>query len=174
MQDRFGASLWTALVNMVPVLSGFLGVFITDVPLSITGGALPPPLLALMPVYFWCLVRPDLMRPGAVFAIGLAHDLLSGGPPGAWTAGFLAAYTFVDRQRDGIAGLSGYGAILGFAAVNLLASSVAYAVVTIMSPHTPPLAPLMLQIGISVLFYVPLLAAMNGFQHRFIGPLRSV
>jgi len=174
MHDRFGASFGTALANLMPVLSGFLGVIIADVPLSATGGALPPPLFALMPIYFWCLVRPDLMRPGAVFAIGLAHDLLSGGPPGAWAAGFLVAYAFVDRQRDVFAGLASWGAILGFAAVALIASAVAYAIVAIAYTRLPPLAPLMLQIGMSVLFYVPALAAMNGFQHRFIGPLRSI
>ena len=32
--------------------------------MSLLGGLVPPPLLALMPVYFWCLVRPDLMTPG--------------------------------------------------------------------------------------------------------------
>ena len=42
------------------------------------------PLLALMPVYFWCLVRPDLMSPAAAFVIGMLEDILSGGPPGVW------------------------------------------------------------------------------------------
>ena len=61
-------------------------VLISNLPISLTGGLVPPPLLGLMPVYFWCLVRPDLMTPAAVFAIGVLQDMLSGGPPGVWTA----------------------------------------------------------------------------------------
>ena len=49
-------------------------------------------LLGLVPIYFWCLVRPDLMTPAAVFAIGLLEDVLSGGPPGVWTLSFVVTY----------------------------------------------------------------------------------
>jgi hypothetical protein len=53
---------------------------------SILGGLVPAPLFALVPVYFWCLVRPDLMTPAVAFSIGFAEDVLSGGPPasGPW------------------------------------------------------------------------------------------
>jgi hypothetical protein len=36
-----------------------------------------------------------------------------------------------------------------------------------------PTETLMLEIGVSVTFYVPALWLMNGMQHRIIGPLRS-
>ena len=80
---------------------------------------MPPPLLALMPVYFWCLVRPDLMTPAAAFAIGLLQDMLSGGPPGVWTLSFVVTYAVIERQRDAFAGLSGLAAVLGFATAAL-------------------------------------------------------
>ena len=50
----------------------------------------------------------------------MLEDLFSGGPPGVWAASFVAAYALVDRQRDTFAGLSGIGAILGFAAAMLV------------------------------------------------------
>ncbi len=68
--------------NMIPVLSGVLGAIVGNVPISLLGGALPAPLFALMPIYFWCLVRPDLMSPAWAFGIGVLEDVLSGGPPG--------------------------------------------------------------------------------------------
>ena len=61
------------------------------------------------------MVRPDLMTPFWVFLLGVLEDFLSGGPPGVWAASFLAAYFLIDRQRDMLAGLSGLGAIIGFA-----------------------------------------------------------
>ena len=173
MQDRFGTGMFSFLAALVPFFSGLLGAVVANIPVSLFGGFVPPPLLALMPVYFWCLVRPDLMPPSAAFFIGLAEDLLSGGPPGVWALSFLFCYAIVDRQRDTFAGLAGYGAILGFAAVTLVASCVAYATVSLLDARLVPTETLMLEIGVSVIFYVPALWLMNGMQHRIIGPLRS-
>lgn len=173
MQDRFGLSLDHILAAVVPVIAGLLGAFVANIPIALFGGRLPSPLLALMPVYFWCLVRPDLMPMSAAFAIGLSEDLLSGGPPGVWAMSFLVCYAIVDRQRDTFAGLAGLGAILGFAAVMLVASLAAYATVSLLYSRLLPFDTLMLEIGVSVLFYVPALSLMNYVQHRLIGPLRS-
>src|SRR5689334_18273138 len=119
------------LSSITPVLCGLLGSLISNFPISFTGGAMPPPLLALMPVYFWGLVRPDLMTPGWAFVIGLVEDIFSGGPPGAWTASFVATYAVIDYQRDVFAGFSGIGAVLGFATAALVAYFTAYVVVSL-------------------------------------------
>ncbi len=92
-----------------------LAVLFSNLPLSFTNGLVPAPLLGLMPIYFWCLVRPDLMTPAAVFAIGLLQDIMAGGPPGIWTLSFVVTYAVIERQREAFAGLSGLGAVLGFA-----------------------------------------------------------
>ena len=173
MQDRFGITFANALGRIIPVVAGLLGALVANLPVSFLDGRVPPPLLALMPIYFWCLVRPDLMPAGAVFAIGLAEDLLSGGPPGVWAMAFLVCYALVDRQRDIFAGLAGAGAILGFAVVMLVASVVAYAVVSVLYTRMVPYETLLLEIGVSVLFYVPALFLMNALQRRLIGPMRS-
>ena len=173
MQDRFGTSVGSVLAALIPFASGILGAAVANVPISFLGGIMPPPLFALMPVYFWCLVRPDLMPPSAAFAVGLAEDMLSGGPPGVWALSFLVCYAVVDRQRDAFAGLAGYGAVLGFAAAVLVASAVAYTAVSLLNSRFVPTEMLMLEIGVSMLFYAPALWLMNGIQHGIIGPLRS-
>ncbi|HEY5047816.1 MAG TPA: rod shape-determining protein MreD [Rhizomicrobium sp.] len=173
MQDRFGASAGSMLAAVIPFLTGLLGAIAANIPISLFSGGVPPPLLSLMPVYFWCLVRPDLMPPGAAFAIGLTEDLLSGGPPGVWALSFLVCYAIVDRQRDIFAGLAGFGAILGFAAIVLGAAGVAYATVSLLNSRLLPVEMLLLEIAVSVTFYIPTLWLMNGIQHRIIGPLRS-
>jgi hypothetical protein len=105
MHDRIGFSIGSMFAAVIPLACGIFGALIANMPISIFGGHLPPPLLALMPVYFWCLVRPDLMPPWVAFAIGILEDLLSGGPPGVWAAAFVASYALVDRQRESFAGL---------------------------------------------------------------------
>ncbi|MGD0191215.1 MAG: rod shape-determining protein MreD [Rhizomicrobium sp.] len=173
MQDRFGISFGSGFAAVIPFMTGILGALVANIPVSLFGGTMPPPLLSLMPVYFWCLVRPDLMPPSAAFAIGLVEDLLSGGPPGVWALSFLVCYAVVDRQRDAFAGLAGFGAILGFAAVMLIASGVDYGAVSLLNSRVLPVESLMLQVAISVIFYIPALWLMNGAQRRIIGALRS-
>ncbi len=90
-------------------------MLLANFPVSFLGGLVPPPLLVLMPVYYWAIVRPDLMSPFWIFVLGVLQDLFSGGPPGVWAASFLATYALIDNQRDVLAGLSGVGAIIGFA-----------------------------------------------------------
>lgn len=166
-------SLSSLFAATVPVLCGLIGVLLSNLPVSLSGGAVPAPILGFMPIYFWCLVRPDLMRPPAVFVIGLAQDLLSGGPPGFWTASFIASYALLERQRESFAGLAGIGAILGFALAMIVAAVSVYLIAWVYFAHLPPQTPLLLQVGISVLCYMPVLPLLNAIQRSLVGPLRS-
>src|ERR1700760_3836061 len=119
------------LTALVPLICGLVCVFIANIPVSLLDGLVPSPLLALVPVYFWCLVRPDLMTPAAVLAIGFAEDILSGGPPGGGTLAFVLTYALAASQRDSFAGLSGLAAVVGFAAAAATACASAYLTVTL-------------------------------------------
>jgi len=171
--DRTLVPLPTAVVAIIPVSCALLGLIVTAVPISISGGLLPPPMFALMPIYFWCLVRPDLMPPAVVFAVGILEDLLMGGPPGLWAASFVATYIFVDQQRDSLAGLAGWAAILGFAIAMLIASVSAFLIAWIYFWRLPTLEPLALQLAGSVLFFIPIVSILHWIHRRFVGPLRS-
>jgi rod shape-determining protein MreD len=161
------------LSALVPILCGFIAVLFSNLPLSLTNGLVPAPLLALMPIYFWCLVRPDLMTPAAVFAIGLLQDVMAGGPPGIWTLSFVVTYAVIERQREAFAGLSGLAAILGFAAATLVATACAYATVALYYWHLPPVAPIVAELVVTVLFYIPGVFVVGVVHRRLVGPLRS-
>jgi rod shape-determining protein MreD len=173
MSDRIGWSFRSALGASIPFLCAVVGVVTSNVPVSIFGAMVPPPMFGLMPVYFWCLVRPDLMPPFAVFIIGVLQDLLGGGPPGVWTLSFIGSYAIVDRERDSFAGLAGIGAILGFAAAMLIAGATAYAIISILYWHLPPVAPIVVEIAISVVFYIPIALVLGVIHRRLVGPLRG-
>ena len=159
--------------NTLPVMLGILGVVIANIPVSILGGQVPAPLLALMPIYLWCLVRPDLMSPAWAFLIGVLEDILSNSPPGVWGAAFIVTYALIDRQRDAFAGLSGFGAILGFATSALVACATAYGIVTVYYWHFSPIAPIMSLLAMTVIFYVPVAAVLSFVHRKLVGPLRS-
>src|SRR5438067_5628126 len=127
--ERAGSLMAGRFISvLVPLLCGFLAVMLSNLPVTLVGGLVPAPLLALIPIYFWCLVRPDLMSPAATLVIGVLQDIMAGGPPGVWTLSFVVTYAVVGRQRDSFAGLSGLGAVLGFATATLITCSVAYLV----------------------------------------------
>jgi len=174
LHDRMGTLMgWRILSALVPFLCGVLAVLISNLPLSLTNGLVPAPILGLMPIYFWCLVRPDLMTPAAVVGIGLFQDVMAGGPPGIWTLAFVATYAVIERQREAFAGLSGLGAILGFATGALITTACAYATVALYYWHLPPVGPIVAELVVTVLFYIPGAFVIGVIHRRLVGPLRS-
>ena len=165
-----GTRLFTALI---PLLCGLLAVLVANVPVTLVGGLVPAPLLGLIPIYFWCLVRPDLMTPTATFLIGILLDILGGGPPGVWTLAFVLTYAVVARRRDSFAGLSGLGAVLGFATAALITCFVAYVTVAFWYMHLPLLGPIVGELAITVLFYIPGAYVIGSIHRRLVGPLRA-
>jgi hypothetical protein len=99
--------------------------------------------------------------------------MLSGSPPGIWAASFVAAYVFVDRQRDVLAGLAGFGAIIGFAAALFVAMASAFAIIAVYYWRLPPAAPLVSAYALNLVWFVPALWVMNRVQRHLVGPLRS-
>jgi len=172
--ERAGSIMGGRILSaIIPVGLGLLGAMLANFPVSFLGGLVPPPLLVLMPIYYWAIVRPDLMSPFWIFVLGVLQDLFSGGPPGVWAASFLATYALIDNQRDILAGLSGVSAIVGFAISALLACGSAYFIVAIYFWHLPPLAPVMAELAMTVFVYVFAVFLLGVIHHRFVGPLRS-
>ncbi len=82
-------------------------------------------------------------------------------------------YALIDRQRDVFAGLSGLGAMLGFATAALAACGSAYFLVSIYHWQVLSLAPIMSELATTVLFYLPVAAFLGLVHRRMVGPLRS-
>jgi rod shape-determining protein MreD len=172
--ERVGTLMSGRILSAImPVLLGVLGALVANFPISFLGNLVPPPLLSFMPLYFWGIVRPDLMTPFWAFMLGLLEDFLSGGPPGVWAASYVAAYAFIDNQRDTLAGLSGLGALLGFGLAALSACASAYVIVDIYNWHWQPLAPVLGELAMTVFFYMFAVFFLGGIHRRVVGPLRS-
>ena len=166
------------LVGLTPLLCGLACTFLTNIPVSVLGGLVPPPLLALSPVYFWCLLRPDLMTPVAVLAIGFAEDMLSGGPPGVWTLSFVLTYALISRYRDSFAGLAGLAAVVGFAAAATFACAAAYSIVAALAfitpgAHSPPVGSSISELAMTMLFYPLAVLVVSWVHHKLVGASRG-
>jgi rod shape-determining protein MreD len=87
------------LARLLPIATTIVAVLITILPLRIPGYAALTPAFTLMAVYHWTVYRPDLLPPSGLFAVGLAQDLLTGGPAGVNALVLLLARAAVLRQR---------------------------------------------------------------------------
>jgi rod shape-determining protein MreD len=172
--ERASVLVGGVFAGIVPFVCGVLCVALASFPVSFTSGLLPPPLLGLMPLYFWSVVRPDLMPPWAAFALGLTQDLLSGMPAGVWAASFIAAYAVVDRQRDSLAGLSGWGAILGFGVVALIANICSYLLIALYFHTFPPVSPVLGMLVVTVALYIPAVFVLGVIHRRLVGSARTM
>ena len=161
------------VARLVPLLVSLFLVILANLPVSFTGGLVPAPVLALAAVYFWALTRPHLMPPAAVLMIGLAEDLLSGGPPGLWAAGFIAAYVVTDRQRKDLAELTGAGAVFAFAVAVSVAAVTAYTLASLIYLRFVPLPPLLLEGIVTVMLYPLLDRPFHWVDHAMIRFLRG-
>lgn len=167
-------SLMRLSARLTPFLIAVVFVVIANLPISFTNGVVPAPALALIAVFFWGLMRPGLMPPVAVLIIGLAEDLLSGGPPGLWAAGFLAAYMLIARERKAFLELNGAGNFVAFAGIVLLSAATAYLLASALYLRLLPVAPLLLQCMVTVILF-PLLERMLIWVDRSIGrSLRAI
>lgn len=172
--ERLGGFFHSRLLaNAVPVLFAFIGVVLTNTPISVFGGWIPSPMYALMPVYYWCLVRPDLMSPGWVLLIGLGNDVLSPAPIGIWAVSFVVTYAVIDKQRDAFAGLSGWGAILGFATAALIACLMHYTVTSIYLWKLMAVSGSIKEFAVTSVVYGFILPVLGWVHRKVVGPLRS-
>jgi rod shape-determining protein MreD len=113
------------------------------------------------------------MSPFWAFVLGVFEDFLSGGPPGVWALSYLAAYAFIDNQRDMLAGLSGLGALTGFAVAAAAACGSAYLIADIYYWRLQPITPVGAELAVTVIEYVFAVFLLSSVHHRFVGPLRS-
>src|SRR3546814_20093008 len=59
-------------------------LLLSFVPIGRIFGSSSMPDFALMAIYYWAVVRPNMFPVYAVFVVGLLTDLLSAGPIGLW------------------------------------------------------------------------------------------
>lgn len=127
------------LVSLTPVRSPYLAPVI--------------PSIALIAVYYWSVFRPDLMPSGAVFAIGLLHDLVGVAPLGTGILALLAVHAAVGAQRKFFA-TAGFGLLwLAFAVLAAGAQLFIWLLSCALIGRIVDLAPAVLQYAVTLAIY---------------------
>jgi rod shape-determining protein MreD len=88
----------------LPALACVLATLAFGTPLRILGFGVPQPVFPLAMAFAWALIRPSVLPPFALLALGLFLDVFWGGPQGLWPLCLLAAYAAVLSVRRLITG----------------------------------------------------------------------
>ena len=87
------------IARLLPIATTALAALISILPLKIPGYAALTPAFTLMAAYHWTIYRPDLLPPLALFALGVAEDLVVGAPVGVTALLLLLVYSVVLSYR---------------------------------------------------------------------------
>jgi rod shape-determining protein MreD len=90
----------------VPMLACMAATLLFAAPIRFWGVPLPEPVFALVPAFAWAVLRPSILAPACLLALGLFDDLVWGGRLGLWGLGLLVAYGLVLVTRNMMTGQS--------------------------------------------------------------------
>ncbi|MGH6958271.1 MAG: hypothetical protein ACREEW_16520 [Caulobacteraceae bacterium] len=125
--------VWLGLPAVVCVAATVL----LDVPLRVFGLYLPEPVFPLALAFSWALIRPSILPPFVLVALGLFLDFFWGGPQGLWPVCLLCAYAVALVARRLILGHEFVLMWAWYAAAIAGAFTVGFALMT-MDTQTPP------------------------------------
>ena len=129
-------------------------------PLRIFGFRLPEPVFPLAPAFAWAVIRPSILAPLVLLAMGLFLDLLWGGPIGLWGLSILIGYAIVLFSRNMMSGQSRVVLWSWFAVMVFLSMGAGYMLTIIETGSLPSLMSAFWQFLPTVLLYP--------FCHRLI------
>jgi rod shape-determining protein MreD len=158
--------LWAR--TAIPLLATVAAVLLNVVPLRLPDYAPLAPGFVLMAVFYWTVHRPDLMRPWAVFLIGILDDVLSGTPLGVNSLVLLFVHWMIVTQHRVFRGKSFMLIWFAFALVafgaKLLLAVIAFLIgYGLLDPTV-----LLVQYILTLALYPPLAFVMGRAQRLFL------
>jgi len=145
------------LRGSIPFWLSLLLVFISVIPFRLPGFDMVTPSLLSISVFYWSLHRPYLLPPIVVFALGVIQDIISGAPFGMSSLAMLMIYVIASSQRQVFVGKPFIQMWWGFMLVAIGMSLLTWMVMSLYSLALIPIFPVMVQSGLTILFF-PLLA----------------
>ena len=158
--------LWAR--TAIPLLATFAAVVLNVVPLRLPDYAPLAPGFVLMAVFYWTVHRPDLMRPWAVFLVGILDDILSGTPLGVNSLMLLFVHWAIMTQHRVFRGKSFVLIWFAFALVALGAKLLLAATAVLIGYGFPDPIVLLVQYALTLALYPPLALIMGRAQRVFL------
>ena len=158
-------SYW--LRSTVPGVLALCLLVIGVLPLGLPSIVPATPILALAAVYYWSIYRPDLMPAPLAFALGLMHDILTGGPPGQTALILLLVQGACLSQRRAVIGKPFLVDWVGFVLIAAGTYAAAWLLACLFYFAVIDPAPVVAQWFLSIVLYPPL-ARLFGLAHAWM------
>ena len=157
------------VVMVLPFVIGIACVLLSFVPVGRIFGSSNMPAFALMAIFYWAVVRPDMFPVYAVFVVGLLTDLLSAGPIGLWAFTYVLTYTIVLTQRFLIINVPFSVFWIAFLLAGLIAATISWSIASVIYGDLLPVRPVLTHVLITTAVF-PLFAFLFGRIERRILP----
>lgn len=128
-------------------------------------GVLSPPLM-LAAVFYWAVVRPDLLPATAAFALGLLQDLLTGAPLGANAFALVLVQWILRSQRRYLANRPFFLLWMAFAPVVVGAALVDWLVYAGVTLSVPPIAEGLVRAALGFVLFPLVCGLVLTWSHR--------
>ncbi len=153
-------ALWFAPSHVIRIALllalGLVAIFVEAAPLGLSADAYPSPDILFCVVAYWSTRRPGSTALIAVFALGLARDLMTDAPVGAGVLTLVFASEFLKALGHGLSRRSFATEWLLLAAVLALVIMAQWLIVLILLAHPPYLTDLAYQWLATMALYPPL------------------
>ena len=136
-----------------PALIAIAATIVLQTPVELFGLHLPEPIIPMVLAFAWPLIRPSVLGPIVLAALGLLLDILTYGPLGLWGLTFLAVYSVVLASRSFLAGQETAVLFVWYAACCVLAFVLAYVVMAFIAPTPASLISVFLQLLPTLLLF---------------------
>ena len=114
-------------------------------PIKLFGLQLPEPVFGMAPAFAWAVLRPSVLPPFALTALGLFQDLLWGGPLGLWPLCLLVLYGLAFSVRRVLVAEDFWALGAWYGAISAVAFGAGLFLMTLKSGEIPSLVGIGLQ-----------------------------
>lgn len=138
---------------VVPALITVAVTILLATPVHVFGLSLPEPVIPMVLAFAWPLIRPSIIAPLVLTALGLFLDIFTYGPLGLWALALLGIYAVVLASRSFLIGQDTAVLFVWYAACCVLAFLLAYLLVSLIAHNPPSVLALLGQIAPTLLLF---------------------
>ncbi|HEY0926374.1 hypothetical protein [Brevundimonas sp.] len=136
-----------------PALISAAITFVLATPVKIFGLSLPEPIIPMVLAFAWPLIRPSIVAPVVLMALGLFLNFILGGPLGLWSLSLLVIYAVILGARSFLIGQDTAVLFVWYAGCCGLAFLLAYLAMSIIAGTAPSLLALIGQVAPTLLLF---------------------
>ena len=138
---------------VIPALIAVAGTVILATPIKLFGLNLPEPVLPVVLAFAWPVIRPSVIAPLVLGALGLFLDVFWGGALGLWPLALMAVYGLVLSSRSILSNQETQVLFAWYAGAVAVAFALGFCVVTLQTGNMPSLIGMFFQMLPTILMF---------------------